>query len=255
MNKLLDFFNKFEVSPFAALFLILTLLSNSYKLFFIYFLITFVHELGHIIMAKLLRLKINKIKLLAIGFNAEIDSLDYTSSLKEFLICIAGPLTYFLSKYLLLYFYNLDYISYNAFIQANIINKYNLFFNMLPIIPLDGGRILKIIIDCFLTSKRALYLTSTFSIIFTIIFVHCTIQSPQLMIYVFLILTNICFILSINKRWKTFLINRLFFENKYKIKVHNKEDIYRTKNNFLIQKKKILNEKTAILNIINNNKL
>lgn len=250
MNKLLDFFNKFEVSPFATLFLIATLMSNSYKLFFIYFFITFIHELGHIIVAILLGLNINKIKLLAIGFNAEIDNLDYTSSIKEFLISIAGPLTYFLASYFLLCFYKLDYISYNAYIQAKTINKYNLFFNILPIIPLDGGRILKIIIDNFLTSKKSLYLTSIFSIAFTIIFIYITIESPQFMIYIFLILTNINFALSINKRWKRFLVNRLFIENTYKIKIHSKKDLYRTKNNFLIRKKKLLNEKKAILNII-----
>ena len=39
-------------------------------------------------MAKLLGLNINKIKLLAIGFNAEIDGIDYTSSVKEFLLSL-----------------------------------------------------------------------------------------------------------------------------------------------------------------------
>ncbi len=250
MNKLLDFFNKFEVSPFATLFLILTLITNSYKLFFIYFFITFLHELGHIITAKLFRLKINKIKLLAIGFNAEIDNLDYTNSLKEFFISIAGPLTYFLSAHCLLYFYKLDYISYNAFMQAKIINKYTLFFNLLPIIPLDGGRILKIIIDNFLTSKKSLYLTSILSIFLTLIFICLTIETPQWLIYIFLVLTNIFFLATINKRWKLFLISRLTIKNKNKIKIHNKNDIYRNKNNYSIKRKMLINEKEIIINLI-----
>lgn len=252
MSKCLDFFNKFEVSPLATLFILLTLLTNSYKLFYIYFLITFIHELGHVVVAKLLRLKIGKIKLLAIGFNAEINELDYTSSIKEFLISIAGPLTYFISLWLINIFYKIDFISYNALKQAQLINKYNLIFNLLPIIPLDGGRILKIIIDNFFTSKKSFVIVSFISSFLTIIFIYLTINSPQWLIYIFLILSNLIYILAINKNWKKFLISRLTIENKYKIKIHNKKDIYRNRNNFIIKNKVILKEKSAILYLINN---
>jgi len=253
MNKFLDFFNKLEISPFATIFVFLTLLTNSYKLFFIYFLITFIHELGHVIVASLLKLKIGKIKLLAIGFNAEIENLDYTSSLKEFLITIAGPLTYFISSYLLNYLYKIDFISYNAFIQAKTINKYDLFFNLLPIVPLDGGRIIKIIIDNYLTTRKSLLTVSIISNIFTAIFIYKTIIAPQWLVYIFLIIANIIFFLTINKRWKRFLLNRLTIENKYKIKIHNKKDIYRNKNNFFIKNKKIFGEKIIIPNLISGN--
>ena len=128
MNKFLDFFNKFEVSPFATIFILLTLFTNSYKLFFIYFFITFIHELGHLLMAVLLKMKIGTIKLLAIGFNAEIEDLDNSSSLKEFLVVIAGPLTYFVSIYVLHHLYKVDFISYNAYVQSLQVNRYNLFF-------------------------------------------------------------------------------------------------------------------------------
>lgn len=253
MNKFLNFFNKFEVSPFATIFIFFTLLTNSYKLFFIYFLITFIHELGHVLVAKLFKLKIAKIKLLAIGFNAEIDNLDYTDSIKELLISVAGPLTYFISIYLLKYLYKVDFISYNAFIQANQINKFNLLFNLLPIIPLDGGRILKIVNDNFFTSKKSMTITTIFSIIFTIIFIYYTRNTPQWLVYIFLIITNILFIININKKWKLFLINRLTIINRYKMKIHSKKDIYRNKNNYVIKKGKIMNEKDTIIRLLKMN--
>lgn len=254
MNKCLELFNKFEVSPFAAIFILFTLLTNSYKLFFIYFFITFIHELGHILVASALHLRIDKVKLMAIGFNAEIGSLDYVSSIKEFLVTIAGPVTFFLSKYLLIFLYKIDFISYNAFIQANLVNKYNFVFNLLPILPLDGGRILKIIIDCFLISKKSMITVSFFSVFFTILFMIFTINSPQWLVYIFLIVTNISEILSINKKWKSFLLSRLALENKYKIKIHRNYDIYRNKNNYIIFQKNILDEKQAIMGFIKNSK-
>lgn len=252
MNKFLNVFNKFEVSPFATIFITLTLLTNSYKLFFIYFIITFIHELGHTLAAILLKLKIKKIKLLAIGFNAEIEDIDYTTSLKEFIVVIAGPLTYFISLYLLKYLYSVDFISYNAYNQSLLVNKYNLFFNLLPIIPLDGSRILKILIDNFFVSKKSIYLTIIISNIFLIGFINYTINSPQWLMYVFLIMTSIAYILTIKKRWKVFLINRLTRKNNSKEKIHNKRDIYRNKNNYIIIRSEIYNEKDAIIMFLKN---
>lgn len=252
MNKFFSFLSKFEVSPFATIFILITLITNSYKLFFIYFSITFIHELGHVFAACLLKLKIGKVKLLAIGFNAQIENLDYTSSLKEFIIAIAGPMTYFITGYLLNYFYYKNIISYNALIQAKTVNKYNLIFNLLPIIPLDGGRILKIIIDNFFVSKKSLYVVSVLSIVFTITYIYITRISPQWLIYIFLILTNLMFLLTIEKRWKLFLISRLMIDNNYKDKIHSKPDIYRNKNNYIIIDKNIISEKKAIIKLLNN---
>ena len=201
-------------------------------------------------MAKLLGLNINKIKLLAIGFNAEIDGIDYTSSVKEFLIAIAGPLTYFISLYLLKYMYKIDFISYNAYTQALIVNKYTLLFNLLPILPLDGGRILKIIIDNFLTSKKSMIFTVILSNIFIIFFIYYTRFTPQWLMYIFLVFTNVMYVLNINKTWKLFLINRLTFINRYKKKLHHEKDIYRNKDNYIIMNNEIYNEKQAVMKLI-----
>ena len=252
MNKFYNFLTKFEVSPFSTIFIIFTLISNSYKLFFIYFLITFIHELGHVLTATLLKFKIGKIKLLAVGFNAEIEDLDNTSSLKEFLVVISGPLTYFISLYLLIYLYKIDFISFNAYNQAMQVNKYNLFFNLLPLIPLDGGRILKIIIDNFFTSKKSMIVSVILSNLFLVLFVYNTIDTPQWLIYIFLILTNLAYLLTINKRWKLFLLKRLMIKNNYKDRLHSKKDIYRNKNNYLIKNNIILTEKEGILEILKN---
>ena len=250
MNKFLNLFNKFEISPIATVFIILTLLTNTYKLFFIFFLITFIHELGHVIAAMILKLKVKKIKLMAVGFNAEIEDLDYTNSLKEFIVVVAGPLTYFVTIFLLNYLYKIDFISYNAYTQALQVNKYDLFFNLLPLIPLDGGRIIKIIIDNFFTSKKSMIITIVLSNIFLILFMCYTINTPQWLLYVFLIITNISYILTINKKWKLFLLKRLFLNNKYKEKIHNYNDIYRNRNNYVIKDHYLLNEKQLIINII-----
>jgi stage IV sporulation protein FB len=217
---------------------------------------TLIHEMGHVIMAIIFKLKVNKIKLLAIGFTAEIDGLDDISSFKDFMITIAGPLTYFITLYLLNIALKHDLISLNAYNQALIVNKYDLFFNLLPIIPLDGGRILKLIMDNFFVSKKASLVASVISALFTILFIIYTYNtSPQYLVYVFLIISNVLFALQINKKWKRFLMNRLIHNNNYKDKLHAKNDLYRNRNNYILKNKKIINEKEAIMYIMNENML
>ena len=162
-------------------------------------------------------------------------------------------MTYFVSLYLLNYLYKIDFISYNSYLQGLKVNKYNLFFNLLPLIPLDGGRLLKIIIDNYLTSKNSMMMSSVLSNIFIIIFVIKTICSPQWLIYIFLIFTNLIYMVTINKKWKLFLIKRLMDNNKYKDKIHGYNDIFRNKNNYLIKNNNILSEKEAIIEILKNN--
>ena len=67
----------------------------------------------------------------------------------------------------------------------------------------------------------------------------------------FLVFTNVTFFLTIERRWRDFLINRLLKENKLKVKIHNKKDIYRNKNNYFIKGKTVVGEKEGIIGLLN----
>ena len=146
MKKLLQLF-RFEVGISFIPFLIVILLAGQYKLFFTYFLITLIHELGHVIMSIIFKVRVNRIKLSIFGFNADIDSIDYLAIYKQILIIIAGPLTYFISNILIKELYLNNVISLVMYNKALASNLYILIFNLLPIFPLDGGRLIRILFD------------------------------------------------------------------------------------------------------------
>ena len=219
MKKFLNL-SKFEVGISFIPFLIVILFSGYYKLFFTYFLITLIHELGHILMACIFKVKVNKVKLSIFGFNGEIENIDYLKIYKQILIIIMGPLTYFVSLFLIRELYLNEVISLVMYYKALASNKYILIFNLLPIYPLDGGRLLKIVLDKIFTyknSKRILYLVS---FVFMIGFVIYTIECKQYLMYVFLLVNFMINILSLNKQWKRFLVNRYYIKNNYKEKIH-----------------------------------
>ena len=250
MKKLLHL-SKFEVGITFIPFLVIILLSGTYKLFFTYFLITFIHELGHICMAVFFKIRVNKVKLSIFGFNAEIDNTEYLAIYKQILIIIMGPCTYFISILLIRQLYIHDLISLVMYYKALTTNKYIFIFNVLPIFPLDGGRLFKVITDSFFTYKTSKIFTYLVSFIFMVLFVIYTSECKQYLMYIFLLVNFIMNIVNLEKEWKIFLIQRYYLKNKYKDKLHKKRDLYMYKNNYILKKDLILNEKEAILEMLN----
>lgn len=133
-------------------------LTKQIPIYLLFILFTFIHELGHIIVAKLLGQKIYLINILPIGcsVNLGINIDDYNIkvkkgrliNLKKFIIALAGPLTSILIAIIIMC------INKNAvyLIYTNLLIG---LFNLLPIYPLDGEQFLRNILKLFKGMKKA----------------------------------------------------------------------------------------------------
>ena len=111
----------------------------------IYFFVL-LHELGHVFAAKSLNIEARSIHLFPFGGLARINFPEKQNSKKEFLITIAGPLVN-LGLLIIFALCQLitpeNYLILNQFILVNLV----LFvFNLLPLFPMDGGRILRCVL-------------------------------------------------------------------------------------------------------------
>ena len=104
------------------------------------FFILLFHECGHLIAVFFENIEIFYIKIEPFGITIKMKEKFIMSQKKEFLIAIAGPLTNFLLSFIiyLLKNDNLSFIMYGSLCMG--------IFNLIPAIPLDGGRILKTIL-------------------------------------------------------------------------------------------------------------
>ena len=96
---------------------------------------------GHIFAGLLLKLKPKKLSIMPFGLAVTFESYGYRKLVetKKILIAFAGPLTNILISIITL-FIHIDENLKQTIIYSNILVA---FFNLIPIYPLDGGRILK----------------------------------------------------------------------------------------------------------------
>lgn len=128
------------------------------KIFFCFYIFAIIHELAHITMAAILKVRVEEIMLLPVGVCAKCEYIP--NRLKEISIAAAGPL--FSSIIGLL-------INDNFMKTVNYVIA---FLNLIPIYPLDGGKILRGTLSIILGHKKSIRVSSTISkVIASIIFV------------------------------------------------------------------------------------
>lgn len=235
--------NIFKVHPTVYLFAIISILTASYKVFIIISSLIVIHELGHFLAAKVLGLETDSIYLYPLGGISKINMPLNIPIYKDIIILIMGPIFQYISYYILLYIFN-DY---------ELITRYHigiLLFNMLPIYPLDGGKLLNIIFTCIIPYKISYRIIIYISYIFNIILLLCNDKISVNMILIYIVL-----IVMIRKEqlkegvvYNKFLLERYLNNYKYKKSkiVKNVNGFYRTKNNIVYNGKKYYNEKELL---------
>ena len=161
--------NIFKIHPLTYLVLVSVLLCGYFNYFLIISFILIIHDLGHLIMFKIFHYQIKEIMILPFGslIKSNIGANAKTSEL--ILISSAGIIMQLL-LYLVIpfWFKELDYqifLTYNQLI---------IFFNLLPIIPLDGSKIFMGILELLISYKQALIIinmVSLLGIIFLVFFI------------------------------------------------------------------------------------
>lgn len=134
--------------------LLLYTLTQKVEIFTITFIFIILHEIGHIVSGILLGLKINKLQLNIAGISLEFKNYGKERKINNIIIDLAGPLINLISAIIGI-FIKLEIIIY--------VNAMLFIINMLPIYPLDGGRVLKNILLYKNTYKQTIKTMETIS--------------------------------------------------------------------------------------------
>lgn len=153
------------------LFILIFIVTKQIKIYGILMLFAFIHELGHMLVGILLGFKPDKLEIMpygvSVGFNVECE--DYNKkikngnmlAIKKLIIALAGPLTNFIITIIFL-MANIKFfgIERELVIYSNILIG---IFNLIPIYPLDGGRVIKNILHIILGLQNSYKYTNQIS--------------------------------------------------------------------------------------------
>lgn len=211
-------------------------------MFLLMFIITF-HELGHLLFASIINISASKIIIYAFGGITKYNIPINISINKELFILIGGPIFQII---LLLIIKKLNlYINENTYNEFIYLNKILFSFNLLPILNLDGGKLINLILNKIFSYKTSFNISLIISII-----------SLPITFYIFnkyLAITIIIFIIKeliIEVKNKDYGFNKLLTEryiNNYKFKkrtlIKNINKVKRDKNFDIYYNGNLFNER------------
>lgn len=183
---------------------------------YILLMIIFVHEMGHYIFAILTNVKISKITIYPFGGITIFDSDLNISIVKELFVLLGGIFFQMIFFLLINKIHLYGYITNHVYKIIKNINYILISFNFLPIIPLDGGKLINIIFDVIFSYKTSIKLSLFISVIFSIVFLLLKKSTPALILFLFLIKEINIEYNNIEHKYNKFLLERYLNEYKFK---------------------------------------
>jgi stage IV sporulation protein FB len=135
----------------------------------------FTHELVHLLTAQKLGFKVRELELFPFGGIGKLDSIIGPDPKIEIIISLAGPIINILFAFL--FRVTMEFFYTNPILELLFkCNFYMGIFNLLPVLPLDGGRILRGLLSYIIgfkaSTNRLTYITYGFSIVLIIIGIY-----------------------------------------------------------------------------------
>lgn len=205
---------------------------------FYIFLMLSVHENMHIFVGKCFGYPVEKVVIYPFGICAQMEYMGYGNIIHELCIVIAGPSVHFLFPFIFQWLANISVISSPYMDYLNMLNTSILIFNILPIYPLDGGRVLQCFIHFILPYRKAQVTTLIVSFFNLLLLYYYKFLNG---VNGFIIIIFLAFQIWIGFQQIT-LSQLSFFHYRYlhpvkgKDKLNKKDDLYRSRHNIMIRK-------------------
>ncbi len=198
---------KIKIQLITEIYLIICLISGYFYEVMTLYLCLIIHELGHLIMIKIFKKDILLLEISPIGGILYIDKCQNDYNFKELLIYLSGPLASFI-LYVSFIFFHVNVILLNSAF-------YVLVLNLLPILPLDGAKILMSLTQSVLPLRKLLKIMTVISLsVCFILMVYFIKQYNYVIILGFFVYLNLIHYKDIPYTYYDFLWYKHFHPNQ-----------------------------------------
>lgn len=203
-----------HIHPVLYVFILISFLTGTLVELMVIFSIVLVHEAGHYLAASHYNWRVKNVILWVFGGVMDTDEHGNRSIKEEAVVTLAGPAMHLLI-YMVCFFLEIFQLFPPAILELIIhYNTIIFLFNMLPVWPLDGGKILCLFASSFCPYRKAYQFTLFFSILSCILIIIVQLfllpfTLSSFFIWVFLLAEN-------RTEWKKrFYVFMRFLLNRY----------------------------------------
>lgn len=191
---------RFEIDRKILIVIIIFAIMKKIDIYFIYLISIIFHELMHYIFSRIIKADVNYIRLGIFGMSMDVAFIGKTNFIKKIIFYLAGPCFNFFVAFL---FRNVN-------IKVAYLNLAIGIFNFLPIVPLDGGNIILVVLKRFLGVHLGYMISLVFSkcFLFILSFVYAVMLIQIKNIYLLLLIVYMWRLYFIEES-KFLLFNRI----------------------------------------------
>lgn len=210
-----------------------------------------IHEMGHIIISKILSYKIDKVIIYPYGGFVKLNTRINTKIENDLLVAISGIIMQSIYFGIIFFLYRNGIVREYIYSLFLLYHKSMLIFNLLPIYPLDGAKIVNLILSKYFSFNIANYISIVISLITVIFFLYSDIyeNNYSIILVIGVLMKNIYkFYKDISYIYNRFILERYLFKFNYKKKaiIKNKDKMYKNRVHIFNDNGKLMNEKEYI---------
>lgn len=253
--------SKYLKIEFHRTFLVMALgfvLTGYYLNLIIFTSLILVHEMGHYVMAMINGFNVEKIIIYPYGGLTKISDMINRDICEELLVATSGVIVQYLFYLVIVILYREGIVREYVYNLYGLYNNQMIFFNMLPIYPLDGSKIFSLIMDKYFPYYRANIITMmvSFVSIFIIILASVYSNSYSNVMVMFLLFTYLYKFYKNRKYiYQRFLLERYLYKIEYpSIRVINGiRNMFKNKSHVIFVKNTYIEEKEVLSNLFKDN--
>ena len=230
--------SKIKIHPITYLVALIFFIMGKFNSYIIFMIIILIHELGHILSSLYFKWKIEKIIILPFGCMIKFNDLINKPLIEEFFISIMGIIFQIIFSMKINIYYNYIII----------------LFNLIPIYPLDGSKIINILLNKISNFRLSYLITLLISYIIIFMLILIIIIKKDIICLLIVIPLFINIIKEYNNRYNyinKFYLERYIYNIKFKhIKIINHIHKMKRDNNHIFNiKNKYIKEKEILRNM------
>ena len=204
-----------------------------------------------VILSKILSYKIDKVIIYPYGGFVKLNTRINTKIENDLLVAISGIIMQSIYFGIIFFLYRNGIVREYIYSLFLLYHKSMLIFNLLPIYPLDGAKIVNLILSKYFSFNIANYISIVISLITVVLFLYSDIyeNNYSIILVIGVLMKNIYkFYKDISYIYNRFILERYLFKFNYKDKkvIKNINKMYKNREHLFNDKGKLINEKEYI---------